>query len=130
MCIPSQSMPKYTSENIPKHKVFRSRSERPPGQDLDDEISVVVVVVEAADTKQKEDEKIAAKADEKPEESTVKDKESTVEDNDPTDAISRLLEATAKEYLQEEQEEIKSLVLGENQQDSLMSDMMDRKLIE
>ena len=129
MRIPSQSMPKYTSENIPKHKVFRSRSERPPGQDLDDEISVVVVVVEAADTKQKEDEKIAAKADEKSEESTVKDKESTVEDNDPTDAISRL-EATAQEYLQEEQEEIKSLVLGENQQDSLMSDMMDRKLIE
>ena len=129
MRIPSQSMPKYTSENIPKHKVFRSRSERPPGQDLDDEISVVVVVVVAADTKQKEDEKIAAKADEKSEESTVKDKESTVEDNDPTDAISRL-EATAQEYLQEEQEEIKSLVLGENQPDSLMSDMMDRNLTE
>ena len=68
--------------------------------------------------------------DEKPEESTVKDKESTVEDNDPTDAISRLLEATAQECLQEEQEEIKSLVLGENQPDSLMSDMMDRNLTE
>ena len=121
-------MPKYTSRNIPKHKVFRSRSERPPGQDLDDEVSVVVVV--AVNTRQKEDEKIAAKVDEKSEESTVKDKESTVEDKDPTDAISRLLEATAQEYLQEEQEEIKSLVLGENQQDSLMSDMMDRKLIE
>ena len=94
---------------------------------MDDEVSVVVVV--AVDTKQKEDEKIAAKADEKPEESTVKDKESTVEDNDPTDAISRL-EATAQEYLQEEQEEIKSLVLGENQPDSLMSDMMDRNLTE
>ena len=127
MRIPSQSMPKYTSENIPKHKVFRSRSERPPGQDSDDKVSVVVVVV--VDTKQKEDERIAAKEDEKSEESTVKDKESTVEDNDPTDAISRL-EATAQEYLQEEQEEIKSLVLGENQPDSLMSDMMDRKLKE
>ena len=113
MCIPSQSMPKYTSENIPKHKVSRSRSERPPGQDSDDKVSVVVVV--AVDTKQREDEKIAAKADEKSEESTVKDKESIiVEDNDPIDAISRL-EATAQEYLQEEQEEIKSLVLGENQ---------------
>jgi geranylgeranyl pyrophosphate synthase len=127
MCIPSQSMPKYTSENIPKHKVFRSRSERPPDQASDDEESVVVAV--AVDTKQKEDEKIAAKVDEKREESTVKDKESTVEDNDPTDAISRL-ETTAQEYLQEEQEEIKSLVLGENQPDSLMSDMMNRNLTE
>ena len=128
MRIPSQSMPKYTSENIPKHKVFRSRSERPPDQASDDEESVAVAV--AVDTKQKEDEKIAAKVDEKREESTVKDKESIiVEDNDPIDAISRL-EATAQECLQEEQEEIKSLVLGENQQDSLMSDMMDRKLIE
>ena len=70
MRIPSQSMPKYTSENIPKHKVFRSRSERPPGQDSDDEVPVLVVV--AVDTNQKEDEKIAAKADEKSEESTVK----------------------------------------------------------
>ncbi|OEU13147.1 hypothetical protein FRACYDRAFT_242859 [Fragilariopsis cylindrus CCMP1102] len=127
MCIPSQSMPKYTSENIPKHKVFRSRSERPPDQASDDEESVVVAV--AVDTKQKEDEKIAAKVDEKREESTVKDKESTVEDNDPIDAISRL-EATAQECLQEEQEEIKSLVLGEYQPDSLMSDMMDRNLTE
>jgi hypothetical protein len=91
-----------------------------------DQESVVVVV----DTKQNEDEKIAAKVDEKSEESIVEDKESIVlEDNYPTDAISRLDRGNIT-GISTGTRRNKERHTRENHTDSLMSVMMDRKLTE